>query len=136
VKPEADHIRDLKGQRQHVQVNVTGPEMAEAAEAVGIDIFVTGRLDQRAAVRVTAQATHVCYSLRHGDHATVEDTLRAALEGLNAGAHFIYCSLSPPFIEGPAREGIPVCAHAGLVPLRARLTSAALAKRPRKRSPC
>jgi hypothetical protein len=40
----------------------------------------------------------------------------------SCGADSVDCSLSPRFIEPLAREGIPVCAHAGLVPQRARLT--------------
>lgn len=122
MKLEAHQIRALKGQRQLVQVNVNGPEQAAAAEAVGMDIVVTGRADQRAAVRAAAPNTHFCYSLRHGDHADEAGALRAAFDALSAGADSIYCSLSPRFIEALAREGVPVCAHAGLVPQRARLT--------------
>jgi 3-methyl-2-oxobutanoate hydroxymethyltransferase len=122
MKLEAHQIRGLKGQRQLVQVNVTGPEMAAAAEAAGIDIVVTGRADQRAAVRTAAPGTHFCYSLRHGDHADEASVLRGAFDALSAGADSVYCSLSPRFIEVMAREGVPVCAHAGLVPQRARLT--------------
>lgn len=122
MKLEAHQIRALKGQRQLIQVNVNGPEQAAAAEAVGMDIVVTGRADQRAAVRAAAPNTHFCYSLRHGDHADEAGALRAAFDALSAGADSIYCSLSPRFIEALAREGVPVCAHAGLVPQRARLT--------------
>ena len=122
MKLEAHQIRKLKGQRQLIQVNVNGPEQAAAAEAVGIDIVVTGCADRRDAVRAAAPNTHFCYSLRHSDHADKASALRGAFDALSTGADSIYCSLSPHFIETLAREGVPVCAHAGLVPQRARLT--------------
>jgi 3-methyl-2-oxobutanoate hydroxymethyltransferase len=122
MKLQAHDIRAAKGVRKLVQINVTGPEMAAAAEAVGIDIVVTGRPDQRAAVRAAAPATHFCYSLRHGDQATRSAVLRAGFDALEAGTDSVYCPLSPRFVEVLAREGIPVCAHAGLVPQKARLT--------------
>lgn len=122
MRLEAHHVRALKGVRQLVQVNVDGPEQAAAAEAAGIDIVVTGRLDQRAAVRAAAPLTHVCFSLPYGAHADEAALLRAAFENLAMGADSVYCALSPRFIEPLAREGIPVCAHAGLVPQKARLT--------------
>jgi 3-methyl-2-oxobutanoate hydroxymethyltransferase len=122
MRLEAHHIRSLKSQRQLVQINVRGTEQAAAAEAAGIDIAVSGYPDQWAAVRLAAPGTHFCFSLRHGDHADEASVLRAGFAALAAGADSIYCSLSPRFIEPLAREGIPVCAHAGLVPQRARLT--------------
>lgn len=122
MKLEAHHIRALKGQRQLVQVNVRGTEQAAAAEAAGLDIAVSGYPDQWPAVRQAAPQTHFCFSLRHGDHADEASVLRAGFAALSAGADSVYCSLSPRFVEPLAREGIPVCAHAGLVPQRARLT--------------
>lgn len=122
MKLEAHHIRAAKGQRRLTQINVRGTEMAEAAAAAGIDIIVSGHPDQWTAVRAAAPGLHLCLSLRHGDHATRSGVLRAAFAALRAGADSVYCSLSPRFIEPLAREGIPVCAHAGLVPQRARLT--------------
>ncbi len=122
MKLEAHHIRALKGQRQLVQINVSSPEQAAAAEAVGIDIVVNGFKQDWARLRVAAPASHFCFSLRHGDHASTSSVLRGGFDALAAGADSVYCSMSPRFIEVLAREGIPVCAHAGLVPQKARLT--------------
>lgn len=122
MKLEAHHIRAAKGQRVLTQINVRGTEMAEAAAAAGIDIIVSGIPEQWTAVRAAAPGLHLCFSLRHGEQATRSEVLRAAFAALRQGADSVYCSLSPRFIEPLAREGIPVCAHAGLVPQRARLT--------------
>jgi 3-methyl-2-oxobutanoate hydroxymethyltransferase len=122
MKLEACHIRALKGQRQLVQINVSSPDQATAAEAVGIDIIVNGHKQDWTRLRAAAPATHFCFSLRHGDHASKSSVLRGGFAALAAGADSVYCSLSSRFIEVLAREGIPVCAHAGLVPQKARLT--------------
>lgn len=120
---QTHHIRALKGQRQLVQINVNGAEQAEAAEAAGgIDIIVNGEKARWAEVRKAAPNTHLCLSLGHGEASSPSDALSQAFAALEAGADSVYCSLSPPFIEAMAREGIPVCAHAGLVPPKARLT--------------
>jgi 3-methyl-2-oxobutanoate hydroxymethyltransferase len=122
MKLEAHHIRAFKGQRQLVQINVSSPEQAAAAEAVGIDIIVNGYKKDWARLRVAAPSTHFCFSLRHGAHASKSSVLWGGFAALEAGADSVYCSMSPTFIEVLAREGIPVCAHAGLVPQKARLT--------------
>jgi 3-methyl-2-oxobutanoate hydroxymethyltransferase len=122
MKLDAHHIRALKGKRQLVQINVSSPEQAAAAEAAGVDIVVNGYRQDWARLRVAAPSTHFCFSLRHGDHASKSSILRGGFDALAAGADSVYCSMSPRFIEVLAREGIPVCAHAGLVPQKARLT--------------
>jgi len=123
MKLEAHHIRALKGQRQLVQINVNGAEQARAAEDAGIDIIVNGEAARWAEVREAAPGTHLCLSLRHGEASRRSEVLAQAFAALKAGADSVYCSLSPRFIEAMAREGIPVCAHAGLVPPKARLTA-------------
>ena len=123
MKLQAHDLRALKGQRQLVQINVSGAEQAEAAEAAGgIDIIVNGDRSRWAEVRKAAPITHLCLSLRHGEASSRSAVLTQAFAALEAGADSVYCSLSPRFIEAMAREGIPVCAHAGLVPPKARLT--------------
>jgi 3-methyl-2-oxobutanoate hydroxymethyltransferase len=122
MKLEVHHIRALKGQRQLTELNVTGPDQAHAAEEAGIDIIVSGRMDQRASIRAAAPATHFCYGLIYGHHVNSDEALRAAFDALTAGADSIYCCLSPRIIEGLAREGVPVVGHVGLVPQKARLT--------------
>jgi 3-methyl-2-oxobutanoate hydroxymethyltransferase len=122
MKLEMHHIRALKGRRQLTELNVTGPDQARAAEAAGIDIVVSGRADQRAAIRAAAPETHFCFGLVYGHHANADEALRAAFDAMGAGADSIYCCLSPGIIEVLAREGVPVVGHAGLVPQKARLT--------------
>lgn len=123
MKLEAHHIRSLKGRRQLVQINVSGAEQAAAAEAAGgIEIIVNGERARWAEVRRAAPETHLCLSLVHGQAASRSEALRQAFDAIEQGADSVYCSLSPHFIEALAREGIPVCAHAGLVPQKARLT--------------
>jgi len=122
MKLQAHHIKAAKGQRRLVQINVSDPDQARAAEAVGIDIVVNGFRQDWPRLRAAAPDTHFCFSLRHGDHASKNSVLRGGFDALAAGADSVYCALSPRFIEVLAREGIPVCAHAGLVPQKARLT--------------
>jgi 3-methyl-2-oxobutanoate hydroxymethyltransferase len=122
MKLEVHHIRALKGVRQLTELNVAGADQARAAEEAGIDIVVSGRLDQRAAIRAAAPATHFCFGLIYGRHVNTDEALRAAFDALEAGADSLYCCLSPQIIEGLAREGVPVVAHVGLVPQKARLT--------------
>jgi 3-methyl-2-oxobutanoate hydroxymethyltransferase len=122
MKLEVHHIRALKGVRQLTELNVTGADQARAAEEAGIDLVVSGRLDQRAAIRAAAPATHFCFGLIYGQHVNTDQALRAAFDALEAGADSIYCCLSPRIIEGLAREGVPVVGHVGLVPQKARLT--------------
>jgi 3-methyl-2-oxobutanoate hydroxymethyltransferase len=122
MKLEVHHMRALKGVRQLTELNVTGADQARAAEEAGIDIVVSGRLDQRAAIRAAAPATHFCFGLIYGQHVNTDQALRAAFDALEAGADSVYCCLSPRIIEGLAREGVPVVGHVGLVPQKARLT--------------
>lgn len=122
MKLQAHQIRALKGQRPLLQINVRDADQAAAADASGIDILVNGDPARWAEIRAAAPDRHLCLSLRHGAAASRSDALRQAFAALEAGADSVYCSLSPRFIEALAREGIPLCAHAGLVPPKARLT--------------
>lgn len=115
-------IRAAKGRRKLIQLNVDGPDQACAAVAAGIDIIVNGEAARWSAIRAAASDTHLCLSLRYGDHASETEVLRAAFDALAKGADSIYCPLSPAMIEPLAREGIPVCAHAGYVPQKTRMT--------------
>lgn len=122
MKLQAHHIRALKGSRQLVQINVADADQAAAAAEAGIDIVVNGDPARWSGIRAAAPDTHLCLSLRHGQAASRSEALKQAFAALEAGAESVYCSLSPRFIEALSREGIPVCAHAGLVPPKARLT--------------
>jgi len=115
-------ILAAKGRRKLMQLNVDGPEQATAAGAAGMDVIVNGEARRWPAIRAAAPDTHLCLSLRYGDQASPAEVLRAAFGALELGADSIYSPLSPAMIEPLAREGIPVCAHAGYVPQKTRMT--------------
>ncbi|MCU0903093.1 MAG: 3-methyl-2-oxobutanoate hydroxymethyltransferase [Tabrizicola sp.] len=115
-------IRAAKGRRKLIQLNVDSPDQARAAFAAGIDIIVNGEAARWPAIRAAVPDTHLCLSLRYADHASGVEVLRAAFDALAQGADSIYCPLSPALIEPLTREGIPVCAHAGYVPQKSRMT--------------
>jgi len=122
MRLEVHQIRALKGQRQLTELNVAGPEQARAAQAAGIDIVVSGRMDLRAAIRAAAPDTHFCFGLIHGRHVNADEARRAAFEAMEAGADSIYCCMALDVVEAMAREAIPVVGHVGLVPQKARWT--------------
>ena len=122
MKLEVHHIRALKGKRQLVQLNVTGTDHARAAEAAGIDMIVSGRMAERAAIPAAAPNTHFTFGLIYGRYVNADEAKRAAFEALEAGADSIYCAMSTEVIAAMAREGVPVVGHVGLVPQKARLT--------------
>jgi 3-methyl-2-oxobutanoate hydroxymethyltransferase len=122
MKLQAHDIRALKGKRQLTELNCFTPEQAAAAQEAGIEMIVSGWKRDRAAIRTAAPATHYCFGLIHGDHASAEAALRDAFEGLNAGADSIYCAMHYDVVAALAREGIPVVGHVGFVPQKARMT--------------
>ena len=122
MKLEVHHIRALKGRQQLVELNVTGPEQARAAELAGVEIIVSGRANERAAIRAAAPSTHFTFGLIYGRHVNTDEAKRAAFEALDAGADSIYCAMHFDVVEAMAKEGIPVVGHVGLVPQKARLT--------------
>jgi hypothetical protein len=63
-----------KGQRKLIQMNVDGPDQARAAVAAGVDIIVNGEAARWPAIRAAAPDTHLCLSLRYGDHASGTDS--------------------------------------------------------------
>lgn len=122
MKLEVHHIRAAKGRRQLVQLNVTGAEHARAAEAAGVDMIVSGRIGERAAIRAAAPDTHFTVGLIYGRYVNADEARRAAFEALEAGADSIYCAMHYDVVAALAREGVPVVGHVGLVPQKARWT--------------
>jgi 3-methyl-2-oxobutanoate hydroxymethyltransferase len=115
-------VRDLldgKGGRQFTFVQVTRRQEAIAAAEAGMDMIGTGWIDGRKEIAGSVPETHFAYGLQYGHHASAVEALRAAFSALAAGAHSIYCPMSPNVIEVLAREGVPVIAHVGLVPPKA-----------------
>ena len=66
MKLEVHHIRALKGKQQLCELNCFGAEQAEAAEAAGIEMIVTGWRDGCASIRAAAPNTHLCVGLIYG----------------------------------------------------------------------
>ncbi len=118
-------VRDLldgKGSRRFTFVQVTRTEEAIAAAEAGMDMIGTGWIDGRKEIAGSVPETHFAYGLQYGHHASAVEALRAAFSALAAGAHSIYCPMSPNVIEVLAREGVPVISHVGLVPPKATWT--------------
>ena len=115
-------IQALKGKRQLTELNVASAEQAAAAAAAGIDIIVSGNIENRTAYRAAAPDTHFCFGLIYGHHVNADEARRAAFEAMEAGADSIYCAMNFDIVEAMAKDGIPVVGHVGLVPQKARWT--------------
>jgi 3-methyl-2-oxobutanoate hydroxymethyltransferase len=116
AKLTVKELLDLKGQRQISFVQVARAQEAIAALAAGMDMVGTGFRPQTCDFARLVPETHFQFGLAWGKHACAEEALREAME---AGAESIYCGMSPQVVEVLAREGVPVIAHAGLVPPKA-----------------
>jgi 3-methyl-2-oxobutanoate hydroxymethyltransferase len=113
----------LKGKRQLIELLVTTPEEARAAEAVGIDLLITGYpFPETKEIRAAAPNTFLTMGIPHGTCASTADAIRAGFERLKIGADAVYTDASTQFIAAMAREGIPVIGHVGLVPSKATWT--------------
>lgn len=112
----------LKGKRRIAFVQVASVEEAAAAAEAGMDMIGTGFRQDTLPFVAAAKGTHFQFGLPWGKHACATDALRDAMAAMEAGAQSIYCAMSPQVIEVLAREGIPVIAHAGLVPPKATWT--------------
>ena len=86
MKLEVRDIIELKGQRQLVELNVASVEQAQAAEAAGIDMIVSGNLANRAAYRAAAPQTHFTFGLKYGGPINADQAKREAFDALEAGA--------------------------------------------------
>ena len=116
--PTVADIRALKGVRQLTMLRVESLEEAEAAERAEIDMVSTSPELLGPAFREAAPSLFVHAGLEHGHYITTEDYLRAAFAALRAGADAVYCAASPQTIRRLADEGVPVCGHVGLIPVR------------------
>ncbi len=115
-------LRALKGKRKIVYVQVDREEEAAAAAEAGVDMIGTAFRPDRLGFSAAAQGTHFQFGLAWGEHADATEALRDAMAAMEAGAQSIYCAMSAQVIEVLAREGVPVIAHAGLVPPKATWT--------------
>ncbi|MFN5853747.1 MAG: 3-methyl-2-oxobutanoate hydroxymethyltransferase, partial [Pirellulaceae bacterium] len=93
---------------------------AAAAEEAGIDTLKV-RFDPKNPVsaielRKAAPNTFMTFCIGLTKIATVQEAVRAGMDAMEAGADGIMCQWGPDFIRAVSNVGIPVQAHAGLVP--------------------
>ena len=93
---------------------------ASAAEEAGIDTLKV-KFDPRnpasaIAIRKAAPNTFMTFCIGLTKIATVQEAVRAGFDAMEAGADGIMCQWGPEFIRAVSSVGIPVQAHAGLVP--------------------
>ena len=115
-------LRDLKGKRVLVETVCFTPEEAAAAEEAGIDTmkvrFDPSNPTPAIAVRQAAPNTFMAFSVPLVAAASEEEAIRLAYEAMKIGADAVMTQWSPRLIAAVTEAGVPVQAHAGLVPRR------------------
>lgn len=119
-------LRQQKGTRVLTETLPFSPEEAAAAEEAGIDVmkcrFDPANPGPALAIRQAAPKTFMAASVPLVAAATADEAVRLGYEAMKLGFDAIMCQWSPRFIEAAAEAGIPVQAHAGLVPRRSTWT--------------
>ena len=115
-------LKNLKGKRTVKFVQVDALDQAIAAKEAGIEMIGTGYSESKSHFPRSLKGVHFQFGLQWGEHANADEALRSAMQAMNHGAQSIYCPMSPQVIEVLAREGVPVIAHAGLIPPKITLT--------------
>ena len=115
-------LKNLKGNRTIKFVQIDTLDQAIAAKEAGIEMIGTGYSQSKSHFPKILQGVHFQFGLQWGEHASANEALRSAMQAMNDGAQSIYCPMSPQVIEVLANEGIPVIAHAGLIPPKITLT--------------
>ena len=114
------HLQDLKGKAVLTETMPFTISEAVAAEEAGVDTLKV-RFDPQnpasaIAIRKAAPHTFMTFCIGLTKVATVDGAVRAGFDAMEAGADGVMCQWGPDFIEAVSRVGIPVQAHAGLVP--------------------
>lgn len=114
------HLRGLKGKTVLTETMPFTISEATAAEEAGIDTLKV-KFDPKSpasaiAIRKAAPNTFMTFCIGLTKIATVQEAVRAGFDAMEAGADGIMCQWSPEFIRAVSGVGIPVQAHAGLVP--------------------
>ena len=114
------HLQSLKGKRVLTETMPFTTSEASAAEEAGIDTLKV-KFDPRnpasaIAIRKAAPNTFMTFCIGLTKIATVQEAVRAGFDAMEAGADGIMCQGGPEFIRAVSSVGIPVHAHAGLVP--------------------
>ena len=122
-------VKDLRDQKGNNILTETVPfsiEEATAAEEAGIDTmkvrFDPKNPDLAIAIRKAAPNTFMAFSCPLIAAATKDEAVRLGYKAMEIGADAVMTQWSPSFIEAATEAGIPVQAHAGLVPRRSTWT--------------
>jgi 3-methyl-2-oxobutanoate hydroxymethyltransferase len=114
------HLQGLKGKAVLTETMPFTTNEAAAAEEAGIDTLKV-KFDPKnpasaIAIRKAAPNTFMTFCIGLTKIATVQEAVRAGFDAMEAGADGIMCQWGPEFIQAVSSVGIPVQAHAGLVP--------------------
>ncbi|MFO0923554.1 MAG: hypothetical protein U0905_13820 [Pirellulales bacterium] len=114
------HLQSLKGKVVLTETMPFTTNEAIAAEEAGIDTL-KAKFDPKnpapaIAIRKAAPNTFMTFCIGLTKIATVQEAVRAGFDAMEAGADAIMCQWNPEFIHAVSSVGIPVQAHAGLVP--------------------
>lgn len=114
------HLQSLKGKAVLTETMPFTTSEAAAAEEAGIDTlkvkFDPKNPAQAISIRKAAPNTFMTFCIGLTKIATVQEAVRAGFDAMEAGADGIMCQWNPEFIRAVSSVGIPVQAHAGLVP--------------------
>ncbi len=114
------HLQNLKGKTVLTETMPFTTSEAAAAEEAGIDTLKV-KFDpfdptSAIAIRKAAPNTFMTFCIGLTKIATPAEAVRAGFDAMEAGADGIMCQWGPEFIRAVSNVGIPVQAHAGLVP--------------------
>ncbi|XZE45170.1 3-methyl-2-oxobutanoate hydroxymethyltransferase [Pirellulaceae bacterium SH467] len=114
------HLQDLKGKAVLTETMPFTTSEAVAAEEAGIDLmkvkFDPANPANAIAIRHAAPHTFMTFCIGLTKIATAAEAIRAGYDAMDIGADGIMCQWGPELIRAVANAGIPVQAHAGLVP--------------------
>ncbi len=114
------HLQDLKGKTVLTETMPFTTSEAIAAEEAGIDTlkvkFDPSNPASAIAIRRAAPHTFMTFCIGLTKIATAAEAIRAGYDAMEIGADGVMCQWGPELIQAVAKAGIPVEAHAGLVP--------------------
>lgn len=114
------HLRDLKGKAVLTETMPFTTSEAIAAEEAGIDTlkvkFDPSNPASAIAIRQAAPHTFMTFCIGLTKVVTAAEAIRAGYDAMEIGADGIMCQWGPELIRAVSSAGIPVEAHAGLVP--------------------
>ncbi|XZE33903.1 3-methyl-2-oxobutanoate hydroxymethyltransferase [Pirellulaceae bacterium SH501] len=114
------HLQDLKGKAVLTETMPFTVNEAVAAEQAGIDLmkvkFDPSNPASAIAIRKAAPHTFMTFCIGLTKVVTPAEAIRAGYDAMDIGADGIMCQWNPDMIRAVSNAGIPVEAHAGLVP--------------------